>query len=1030
MLLAARVIREQGGCDRIFPVPPFGTVVVVAYAFTCSIDRLSRDNGRSLTRPLRQFIGLRGIFVYSGHLVVDAVDGTIRSSDIIEAMRGVGLDLTAGTGPGPTTQPIYQRTWSRAPDGATRGHSLIEPSERMPADYVIQSTDATSARVEFGTVLHDALAPAAARRTVRLVRSDEGIGKSTAMLAQLDEMYRTRLSVMNSTDRDSARSRPTFFFAHSYKSALEKYEQYRDHGDGRFAPIYLPSLTHTYQQVCARLGRTPLTLRTAAEDDAGYKSWLDAVKNSDPEVWDSMRADHAAAWVGDRMMSPWGMRRPLIFSVHATAHTDSLVTGWWYTPHFFELDNYWDVPPQPLQIVYDEVTTDTFVRIDRGNLVDLAHTQLFSDAPELWATGKLSSKYKHWLRRNQWTPGITFELALELHARGYTEADRIQLKADCEEQYGRPGGRMYCAVHAYYAKPNRWRDHYPEASITMLTTESVPTQIARAISDVQVIDIASNVRRGILTVCSKKVYSQGITREIEELRRNHGDDLRVISNRADHLPGTITHAAARGRNDMTDRMLAQIVPCMHPDQVDICRVINNRFGIENTVAHTHMDEIQQSAGRNLGFRHDGEAEHIAVVNESVWKQIADRTGWRYHIEVRATATQRKNKKYDAKRERKAVDGVEQDEWVEVKKRLDAAKAKNKEPDQVESAPEVQITGKPRPVPAGLPESSDAYPIKVTLFDGLLPRESNAFNVKFGERHTLTWAEWKSSLDEAAQTRWGPDKADAPAVCAAWFREDRRLKDNIEASTMVLIDFDGGVALNEVQMALNSLHLRYSIWTTASHHSDLHKFRVAAPFSHSLTAQQHRWAWFALSALLPGAPDGSKIGAESGFYLPGRYSEYDELIHHEGEVCSLAWLYEQVDSDGIDVLAAPKPAFVPVVRSAFLERMIDARTKRKQCMLGEPGIDFDPHATTPERNALLTQRMLDTYFAKSHGDWHRTRYGLLCSVASRARKNGFPLIASDLYQLYMNIDGALHYKTTADQKALRRDCEKAIRGARG
>jgi hypothetical protein len=196
--------------------------------------------------------------------------------------------------------------------------------------------------------------------------------------------------------------------------------------------------------------------------------------------------------------------------------------------------------------------------------------------------------------------------------------------------------------------------------------------------------------------------------------------------------------------------------------------------------------MQQSAGRNLGPRWDGESEHIAVVNEAVWNSFGNDPELRYAVEVQQTPTQRKHKKYNAKR-RKAVVGEKIDfkTWLE----------QPVEPEQVHAeverrpGPKLKFDGKPKAIPPDLPENSDDHPIELTMFEGLLPSKDpdRPKPVKHGYRESLSWVEWKTMLDETAQERYGDDKADAPAITAARFIGDRRLKAMIETSTMILLD---------------------------------------------------------------------------------------------------------------------------------------------------------------------------------------------------------------------------------------------------
>jgi hypothetical protein len=549
----------------------------------------------------------------------------------------------------------------------------------------------------------------------------------------------------------------------------------------------------------------------------------------------------------------------------------------------------------------------------------------------------------------------------------------------------------------------------------MLTTETVPTMIARAIGDVIVEDVKAARLGGTLTVQPKRLSTRGIAKEIDAIRRAHGA-LTVITNRAGDISNTITHASARGSNGMRARNLAQIVTCMHPARVDKLRVINRLFQMDKAVKTTHVDEIQQSAGRNLGFRWDGESDHTLVVDESVWAAIKDSEEWRYNIQVCANAVKRKNKKFNTERSSMSLNrgALSFDEWL----------AQEEQATQEVLVAEAPVEPGMEPIVEALIEVSgrDDHKIEFTLFDGLKPVEDVIRTLKTGTPEELTWVEWKEFLDEASDTDWGPTKAHAFAITAARFKCNRRLKEAVDYSTMVLFDYDDGTAMKEVESRLCALGARSSLWTTASHSPDAPRFRGAVHFAHRLTADEHRWAWFALRSLLQGSPDESKIGAESGFFVPGRYGNVDHPRHIEGKPLQLDRLRIHVDQALIDKLSEPKPLFTVVEEPAYVRR------HREFMRTHTPRVEYDDSelvSTDSEVNPLLSQEALNSYFGTEDGGWHHARFRLMCSISNRSRKRSIPITAQTVYRLYMNLDGHRWYGTEADRQAVRRDADRAL-----
>ncbi|MFC4173389.1 hypothetical protein ACFOYU_15190, partial [Microvirga sp. GCM10011540] len=77
---------------------------------------------------------------------------------------------------------------------------------------------------------------------------------------------------------------------------------------------------------------------------------------------------------------------------------------------------------------------------------------------------------------------------------------------------------------------------------------------------------------------------------------------------------TITHASARGSNDLIGRNVVQTMTWMTPDEYERLQALNAWTRRSDLVGLRHIDEFNQSAGRNLGFRRQGEVKHAFLVN--------------------------------------------------------------------------------------------------------------------------------------------------------------------------------------------------------------------------------------------------------------------------------------------------------------------------------------------------------------------------------------------------------------------------------
>ncbi|MEE1614057.1 hypothetical protein VB672_22565, partial [Microvirga sp. CF3016] len=81
---------------------------------------------------------------------------------------------------------------------------------------------------------------------------------------------------------------------------------------------------------------------------------------------------------------------------------------------------------------------------------------------------------------------------------------------------------------------------------------------------------------------------------------------------------TMTHASARGSNDLIGRNVVQTMTWMTPDEYERLQALNAWTGRSDLVGLRHIDEFNQSAGRNLGFRRQGNVKHALLVNRRLF----------------------------------------------------------------------------------------------------------------------------------------------------------------------------------------------------------------------------------------------------------------------------------------------------------------------------------------------------------------------------------------------------------------------------
>ena len=74
------------------------------------------------------------------------------------------------------------------------------------------------------------------------------------------------------------------------------------------------------------------------------------------------------------------------------------------------------------------------------------------------------------------------------------------------------------------------------------------------------------------------------------------------------LTETMPHVVARGSNDLMEKNILQTMTFMTPDEYEKLQALNAWIGRSDLVGLRHIDEFNQTAGRNLGFRKRGDTK--------------------------------------------------------------------------------------------------------------------------------------------------------------------------------------------------------------------------------------------------------------------------------------------------------------------------------------------------------------------------------------------------------------------------------------
>ena len=182
--------------------------------------------------------------------------------------------------------------------------------------------------------------------------------------------------------------------------------------------------------------------------------------------------------------------------------------------------------------------------------------------------------------------------------------------------------------------------------VMVLTTEVVPMTVARASHMVgwETYDLDTPLipRDTVETHPTRGVTGDNLALLVAEFQEDH-PGWEVISNRVAHIAGTITHASAKGSNLMIGKNVIQTMAFMPPPQFEYLEALNAWCGTDFLVRQKHVDEFNQSAGRNLGFRKRGEARHMLAINRRLFGLLVGgpKARMRYMMSIAITTHDRR-----------------------------------------------------------------------------------------------------------------------------------------------------------------------------------------------------------------------------------------------------------------------------------------------------------------------------------------------------------------------------------------------------
>jgi len=490
-----------------------------------------------------------------------------------------------------------------------------------------------------------------------MIHAQEGIRKSSSVMRLI------HLSLIK-----GQRGRPSIFACSSYTNAESKAREFnfpdRDKPAARrqdgFVGIFWRSATQLYRDTADRLQLPRLTVSDIA--DAKDKSFWSMVEQVQPDVIKEMRRWHRET------MDEIGDRNPVLFTHHEVAFRwrDNSVTRQLFAPDHFDANFDRSAAHEGSRLnwlIVDEVSSPMFVDLFSPAQMDWL-VKLRDHSPKIWAGGALDRQLDHFDKHAsamKGDAGIDIFLAQRALSAGLEDftsfevrdSEEYPLRGDDTEDapQGRPIYRPYACDGDVYFRRRRdwWQDgEYPTAAtVVMTTTEAVPAAVAREVM-LGLVYYAPDLRVGRDSVdvyASRKIIADNIPAITADYQGK--PDIHIISNKLGEIDNATNHFEARGANDLADQNIVQVVTMFPPSQYGQLRAIGTWLGQDDLVRLAHIDQINQSCGRNRGPRNRG-ADHLLLISLNLYRILnACPTAMkelRYSFRTKVDATQRANAK--------------------------------------------------------------------------------------------------------------------------------------------------------------------------------------------------------------------------------------------------------------------------------------------------------------------------------------------------------------------------------------------------
>lgn len=476
---------------------------------------------------------------------------------------------------------------------------------------------------------------------ISLIHAAEGVGKSTSIMRHIDLSLTTgRLG------------QPSMFAFVTYDDAAMKAQQFNisraSAAGGKCNDEFIGVVWRSFSRLYSDIAGSAELLTVDDADEADASLWS-LIQMRQPDVASAMGEELAAIW---RKIEG---RTPVLFTVHDAAHqwADNTFTRRMLCSDFFE-DSFDPASSRARTelnwLVHDEVSISTFV--DRFTDEEMRWLQgLRASGTRVWSSGgskRQRAVYRKFADKDGGNCPVERADAQRALRAGLEAFEPIVISDAAE--YGFQNHAMTpfgCEGQRYFIRCRDWwmEGERPVANRVMfLTTEIVPSLIARkAVPSLIYLRPTTSIGRDVIGVdAARRVNAENAPAIAQQYA---GTGTWVIANKLDGAEHTISPFAVRGRNDLADADIVQIVTTFHPYHYRELQALGTWLGRDDLALLAHVDQINQSSGRNRGPRNNG-ASHKVYINLTLFRAIMGnavvRDELRYVWRLEMDEVQRKN----------------------------------------------------------------------------------------------------------------------------------------------------------------------------------------------------------------------------------------------------------------------------------------------------------------------------------------------------------------------------------------------------